>query len=311
MKRTIFFIFAAVLCCFCAMTTQAQAQATRTWVSGVGDDANPCSRTAPCKTFAGAISKTADCGEIDALDPGGFGTVTITKGIKIDGGGGEAGQVASILAGTGSPGITLNNTSVNCPMDVIRNLDINGTQVGTIGINVVAGGTLALENVDIEDFTAQCVNDQPSSAVGLTIYNSNFERCGGGALVVSSTSFVSRVVASRSQFSKSTGTGVGINAGTNAKITLRDCDVNNNLGGGVLSTGATAAVLLQHSTISNNQSFGVHTVTGGTVFLSDSNVTFNNGTGLFADTGTITTWNNNYVVGNSPDGARTGAIPPM
>lgn len=65
----------------------AQAQASRTWVSGVGDDANPCSRTAPCKTFAGAISKTAPGGEIDALDPGGFGAVTITKALTIDGGG--------------------------------------------------------------------------------------------------------------------------------------------------------------------------------------------------------------------------------
>ena len=72
----------------------AQAQATRTWVSGVGNDVNPCSRTAPCKTFAGAISKTADKGEIDALDPGGFGTVTITKNITIEG----QGTLASILA---------------------------------------------------------------------------------------------------------------------------------------------------------------------------------------------------------------------
>src|SRR5262245_18054817 len=65
----------------------ANAQASRTWVSGVGDDANPCSRTAPCKTFAGAISKTAAGGEIDILDPGGYGTVTITKSITINGAG--------------------------------------------------------------------------------------------------------------------------------------------------------------------------------------------------------------------------------
>src|SRR6202049_441381 len=81
----------------------ASAQATRTWVSGVGDDANPCSRTAPCKTFAGAISKTAAGGEIDALDPGGFGAVTITKAITIDGGGG---QVASVLV-SGTNGIVV------------------------------------------------------------------------------------------------------------------------------------------------------------------------------------------------------------
>src|ERR1700720_1935114 len=74
----------------------AQAQATRTWVSGVGDDANPCSRTAPCKTFAGAISKTAPFGEINCLDPGGFGAVTITKALSIIcGESGEAGVLVS------------------------------------------------------------------------------------------------------------------------------------------------------------------------------------------------------------------------
>src|SRR5438445_4339112 len=82
--------------------TLLSAQATRTWVSGVGDDANPCSRTAPCKTFAGAISKTAAGGEIDALDPGGFGAVTITKAITIDGGG----SLASVLV-SGTNGIVV------------------------------------------------------------------------------------------------------------------------------------------------------------------------------------------------------------
>src|SRR5436853_966367 len=66
------------------LAVPADAQATRTWVSGVGDDVNPCSRTAPCKTFAGAISKTAASGIINCLDPGGFGAVTITKSITID-----------------------------------------------------------------------------------------------------------------------------------------------------------------------------------------------------------------------------------
>src|SRR4030081_826515 len=91
-----FFSTAALVVGF---STVAQAQATRTWVSGVGDDANPCSRTAPCKTFAGAISKTADCGEIDALDPGGFGAVTITKSITLDGTGTLAGILASLTTG--------------------------------------------------------------------------------------------------------------------------------------------------------------------------------------------------------------------
>src|SRR3982751_2046414 len=77
----------------------ANAQATRTWVSGVGDDVNPCSRTAPCKTFAGAISKTAEGGEIDALDPAGYGGLTITKAITVDGGTGS-GWASDLHAGT-------------------------------------------------------------------------------------------------------------------------------------------------------------------------------------------------------------------
>src|SRR5689334_5358236 len=103
-----------------AFTTMASAQATRTWVSGVGDDANPCSRTAPGKTFAGAISKTAAGGEIDALDSGGFGALTITKSITIDG----AGNLAGVLVG-GTNGIVINTAN---PTDVVvlRGLEING-----------------------------------------------------------------------------------------------------------------------------------------------------------------------------------------
>src|SRR3712207_1724310 len=86
-----------------AMTGSALGQATRTWVSGVGDDANPCARTSPCKTFAGAISKTAPRGEINVLDPGGFGGVTITKSITIDGENSEAGVLVS-----GTNAITVN-----------------------------------------------------------------------------------------------------------------------------------------------------------------------------------------------------------
>src|SRR5437879_5901501 len=102
----------------------AQAQATRTWVSGVGDDANPCSRTAPCKTFAGAISKTAKDGEIDCLDPGGFGGVTITKSITIDGSPTGVGG----LLNAGFNGVQVNITDVNDVRKAatLRGISING-----------------------------------------------------------------------------------------------------------------------------------------------------------------------------------------
>ena len=317
MKRTLLFISVAIAMLFCAMTSQAQAQASRTWVSGVGDDANPCSRTAPCKTFAGAISKTADCGEIDALDPGGFGTVTITKGIKIDGGGGEAGQVASILAGTGVPGVTVNNSSVNCTKVVLRNLDMNGIQAATVGVNFLAGGYLALENVDIENFTQQCLNFQPSSGAAFTAYNSNFENCQQGGIVVSASSGTSRGNIEKSTIQRNgfPGPASGLKAGNNALVNVHNTMISQNGAGGATTGGvdssiSTANISLDLCTISNNFGFGVHSGNSSTIRIANSSIQLNTGTGMLADgSGQMLTGNNNWLGGNGGgDGARTGLM---
>jgi hypothetical protein len=149
------------------LSSAAQAQATRTWVSGVGDDANPCSRTAPCKTFAGAISKTAPGGEIDALDPGGFGALTITKSLTIDGGGG---QVASVLV-SGTNGIVI----AAGPTDVVtlRNLRINGivsgANGGIDGIHYTSAGDLHIENCYIFGFKGDGINVATTAAGSLFV----------------------------------------------------------------------------------------------------------------------------------------------
>ncbi|HTQ12378.1 MAG TPA: hypothetical protein VMH86_00780 [Rhizomicrobium sp.] len=139
------------------LTTPASAQATRTWISGVGDDANPCSRTAPCKTFPGAIAKTAPGGEIDTLDPGGFGAVTVTKAITMaDEGVGEGGI---LVAGTN--GITVNcSTDPNCVV-IVRGLVIDGGPIGSnslSGIRFVAGKTLEVEHTTIRNFNGGSPN---------------------------------------------------------------------------------------------------------------------------------------------------------
>src|SRR5256714_14149680 len=129
-----------------ALPASASAQASRTWVSGVGDDANPCSRTAPCKTFAGAISKTAASGEINCLDPGGFGAVTITKAITIACEGVTAGVVVP-----GTNGIIV-NAGVNDNV-TLRGIDINGDGTGLNGIRFLAGKALIVDNCQIYGFT--------------------------------------------------------------------------------------------------------------------------------------------------------------
>ena len=143
--RIVFFV--SIILTLASLT---QAQASRTWISGVGDDLNPCSRTAPCKTFAGAISKTALGGEIDALDPVGGGTIIITKSITIDG----TGTLASIIAAQ-TTGITINITD---PKDTaksvrLRGISINGVGTGLNGINIVAANRVTVEDIVIDGFT--------------------------------------------------------------------------------------------------------------------------------------------------------------
>ncbi|MEO7716402.1 MAG: hypothetical protein ABIY70_09370 [Capsulimonas sp.] len=147
-----------------AFATSAHAQATRTWVSGVGDDVNPCSRTAPCKTFAGAISKTAAGGEIDTLDPGGYGAVTITKSITIDGGGSHS----SILF-SGTNGVIVNAAATD--IVTLRNLSLNGagSTLGLNGIRYIAGGALNVQKCNIFSFSNYGIDVSLTAAGKLTL----------------------------------------------------------------------------------------------------------------------------------------------
>src|SRR2546423_3203750 len=148
-----------------ALPSSAFGQATRTWVSGVGDDANPCSRTAPCKTFPGAISKTAAGGEINCLDPGGFGAITITKSITIKCHYTEGGIV---IAGTNA--INVNDSGTATPGTIkvtLRGLDINGLGTGTPtspnGVNILSAKSVHIVDSEIYRFQAG-VNVHPTSA---------------------------------------------------------------------------------------------------------------------------------------------------
>src|SRR3954463_14380041 len=139
MRRIALLTIAAGFAIALLATAPASAQATRTWVSGVGDDANPCSRTAPCKTFAGAISKTAVSGEINCLDPGGFGGVTITKSITISCEIGTAG-----IAASGTNGVIVNALATDTIS--LYGLDLEGAGTGISGVSVLSAGTVSIRH---------------------------------------------------------------------------------------------------------------------------------------------------------------------
>src|SRR5262245_10548241 len=138
MRRSSLSVTIAATSLLLLASAPAHAQAFRTWVSGVGDDANPCSRTAPCKTFAGAISKTQVNGEINCLDPGGFGAVTITKSITID-----CHEIFASILNSGTNGINIPFDSFKAA-DVrktvrLRNINFNGANKGVNGIRIKDG----------------------------------------------------------------------------------------------------------------------------------------------------------------------------
>src|SRR5262249_32995992 len=254
----------------------AQAQASRTWVSGVGDDVNPCSRTAPCKTWAGAISKTANGGEIDALDPGGFGAVTITKSITLDGGGG---QVASILV-AGTNGINVSATATD--VIIIKNIRFqgllgNGSNAANAGVNGIQINTPAMvvvENCEIYGFAQNGINDV---------------RSGGGKLNVRNTTIYNVA-----------GTGIRINGGAGAaRIDAAIVESDISFAG----TGITAAnsphVTVKRTTISNSKSNGLDVETGSTVVNFDDGILSNGVTGLFTAGGASLFLSNTDLVNNT------------
>src|SRR2546426_5387576 len=195
--------------------TLLSAQASRTWVSGVGDDANPCSRTAPCKTWAGAISKTAPGGEIDALDPGGFGAVTITKAITLDGGGG---QVASVLV-AGTNGIVVQAGAGDTV--IIRNLRINGISSGLNGIRFLSGKDLNVENCVIFGFTQNGIDIALNQAAQASVHVLNTILKNNGGVGIRATNAVAPPVQVGITNTAAILYNIGIEAAQHSRVVVR------------------------------------------------------------------------------------------
>src|SRR5438874_7896117 len=220
----------------------AQAQATRTWVSGVGDDANPCSRTAPCKTFAGAISKTAASGEINCLDPGGFGAVTITKAITIACEGVTAGVVVP-----GTNGIIV-NAGVNDNV-TLRGIDINGAGTGLNGIRFLAGKALIVDNCQIYDFTTHGIDVAlAASGASVTVKDTRINHLGAVGIRVTTTVGGVSLSADHVNISR-VASGIEAAAGGNASVSNSIMTTASN---GVLASASIAVMTVANSVMSSN-----------------------------------------------------------
>jgi len=284
----------------------ARAQATRTWVSGVGDDVNPCSRTAPCKTFAGAISKTAAKGEINVLDPGGFGAVTITKSITI-----AADSVEAGVLGAGTNGIVVNAG----PTDrvVLRGLDIEGVGTGLRGVRIVAAGEVHVEKCVVNGFSQAGIGFEPSGASQLWVRDSVLRGNNTGIVVLGAAAPVDAFVV-RSSLDSNGGPGIKVLGGSSATVT--DSFVGGNDGDGVLvrAAGSAAKVLVERTTISGNAGAGVSAGGGASAAVAriGGSAVFGNAKGIeVGSNGQVVSFGDNHVVDNAVQGAPTSTIPRM
>jgi hypothetical protein len=254
----------------------AQAQATRTWVSGVGDDVNPCSRTAPCKTFAGAISKTASPGIINCLDPGGFGAVTITKSIEID----CTGTLGSVLH-SGVQGIIVN--ALTTDTIVLRALAVNGsgTTLGTNGLNVI-------------------------QAKSVSVYDCNFAKVSGSGITMTNSSNTISLFVSGSQILNVGNVGIFLsNSGGADKAVIVNTTIegSNNVGMDIGGAGDSAVLKSSAITRATNAAFQVENGTSS-AYLESTSLT-NSGTGIVAGLGASTPTirlSRDVITGNTVNG---------
>lgn len=289
-------------------TSMMYGQATRTWVSGLGDDSNPCSRTAPCKTFAGAIFKTAAGGEMDILDPGGFGALTITKAITIDGGGG---QVASTLV-SGTNGIVVQAQ----PNDVVilRNLRLDGIgggaeNPGITGIEFLSGKALIVENVSIFGFGNNGIDiNLTADGSSVSVKNTNISNLAGqtsvGIRATTTTGHVSLSV----DHSKIELTSIGIEASDHSHVTVTDSSIEHASNTGLLADSPSGDALL--SVKGSEISFNDNGLTAGpgkvNIFVADSTLEANTGTAMNpSGGGTVHSYRTNRLIGNTATGTFT------
>jgi hypothetical protein len=289
-----------------AVPSSAFGQATRTWVSGVGDDANPCSRTAPCKTFAGAISKTANGGEINCIDPGGFGGVTIGKSLTIKCQYTEGGVLVS-----GTNAIVVNAAATD--KVTLKGLDINGVGVGAqvslVGVKVLSAKSVHVLDSEIYRFKAAIAVVPTSANTRVLVANSHIHNNDLGVLSApGNAAGINPVVKLRNNLIADNVCGASVGAfGANGSTpTTTDCGTAASAG---LNTGAQ---ILAYSNSFYANDTAVFARGSQSFFSIGNNEIVTNAVGLARlDSGVIKSFGNNMITDNGSTAAPNGPNDPF
>ncbi len=305
-------VCAIALLALLAVSSLAHAQATRTWVSGVGDDANPCSRTAPCKTFAGAISKTAPGGEIDVLDPGGFGALTITKSISIE----ADGVIAGVLV-SGTNAFVISAGATDTVM--IRGITFEGLGTGLTGILVNQVGKLTVENCQINGFVNSGIDFRPPNTPSqLYVTNTTIRHNGSGSnggIIVEPQAGAGEQISATLTNVRLQGNNFGLLVKDGAEVNVKESTATGNANSGfhVSTTSIAASLFLDHAVSASNGAAGIQadgTGGGATARIAESSFTANGNGVVQLAGGTIDSFGTNNIAGNSSNDI-VGTITPV
>jgi hypothetical protein len=307
-KKNAFWISVPAIALFLLASQAAHGQSTRTWVSVNGSDGNDCSRPTPCRTLSSALARSSSGGEIDVLDSGDFGTVTLNKTITVL----SPGVLGGIQASSGTA-ITI-NAGANDKV-VLRGLTIDGLGTGLDGISFVAGGNLYIENCTVNNFSRYGVDFVPANGSGklfitdTIVRNNGMGTSGGGVHLVAMTGpgFIASVDGLRSE-----NNVFGLKAETLGAVTVRNSfSANNGYSGFTAVTPSGSGdvrLFIENSVSTHNGTTGVASVGLSTVIISNLVVT-DNQTGLAAASGgSILSFGNNRVQANTTDGTPTQTI---
>jgi hypothetical protein len=289
-----------------ALPSAAFGQATRTWVSGTGDDVNPCSRTAPCKTFAGAISKTANGGEINCLDPGGFGGVTITKSLTIKCHYTEGGVLVS-----GTNAIVINAAATD--KVTLRGLDINGLSIPSaggslVGVKVLSARTVHLVDDEIYGFKAGVSVQSTAPTTNVVVWNSHihdngigvFNGPGNGSVTSSFVTLRDNMIADN--VCDAATSSFGPNAST---PTTTDCGSNSSASG----FNVKSVISAFHNSLNDATNTAVFSRGSQAVFRLGDNDVNGNLVGLATiDGGVLKSFGDNHIDGNTSSAPPTATI---
>jgi hypothetical protein len=298
--------------------TACPTGASRTFVSVNGNDVGSCPATSPCRALTYAIAQTVARGEIQILDSGGYGGVTIDKSITIAAADGVYAGI-SVSSGTG---ITVDAGPSG--RVALRGLTINAIGGGATGINVVSAQAVQVDDCTISGFPDAGLRALPAAASSVYVRNSKLRANNVGIVAATIASGTMTLSVEQSQFeanaiglaitqlgakgsvvkSRFVGNAEGalVSPSAPSPATL---DIRRSVfegGGTAIRVGASAVVTAVSSLLSHNAT-GIDTEANGTSYVSDCTIT-RNGTGL-QGSGAAISLQDNRLLGNTTNGAFT------